>query len=213
MGLTSTKQISKEIQGLQANGRNLGNPIFDYLFHSMRKFGNHSEFLGCPAKTNLHFINGIDLSDIEIKNLKSYFTNLKISGLKLYIQTPETKPKFDSLINSRNLEMILLGRVPLHLATIENSTLVPLQDGHNISDRMAESIFSKSDSSDLIERITSMIKFGIYEKFLKDLPREIKVVSIVGRQSGGKSYVLNRFFGTRFNVAATIPLWRDAKYI
>jgi len=25
----------------------------------------------------------------------------------------------------------------------------------------------------------------------------------VGKQSSGKSYVMNRFFGTRFNVAAT----------
>ena len=32
---------------------------------------------------------------------------------------------------------------------------------------------------------------------------DIKVVSIVGRQSSGKSYVMNRLFGTRFNVSAT----------
>jgi len=35
------------------------------------------------------------------------------------------------------------------------------------------------------------------------ISRKINVVSIVGRQSSGKSYVMNRFFGTRFNVAAT----------
>jgi len=30
--------------------------------------------------------------------------------------------------------MILIGRVAIHIATIENSTLVPLKDGINISD-------------------------------------------------------------------------------
>ena len=72
-----------------------------------------------------------------------------------------------------------------------------------MSDMIAESISGNSGKSDIIEKIASMIRFGIYDKYLKDLIQEIKVVSIVGRQSGGKSYVLNRFFGTRFNVAAT----------
>lgn len=48
-----------------------------------------------------------------------------------------------------------------------------------------------------------MIKFGIYEKFLLDFKSRVRVISIVGRQSSGKSYVMNRFFGTRFNVATT----------
>ena len=63
--------------------------------------------------------------------------------------------------------MIVLGRVAIHLATIENSTLIPLRDGQNISDTIAENMLNKTDSTDLIEMITSMIKFGIYEKYLK----------------------------------------------
>jgi hypothetical protein len=77
--------------------------------------------------------------------------------------------------------MILLGRVAIHLATIENSTLIPLRDGLNISDTIAENMLNNTDSSDLIEKLTSMIKFGIYEKYLKYLKRDVKVVSIVGR--------------------------------
>jgi GTPase Era involved in 16S rRNA processing len=38
---------------------------------------------------------------------------------------------------------------------------------------------------------------------INDISKVIKVVSIVGRQSSGKSYVMNRLFGTRFNVAST----------
>ena len=48
-----------------------------------------------------------------------------------------------------------------------------------------------------------MIDFGIYEKYLIRKAAPISVISIVGKQSGGKSYVMNRLFGTRFNVAAS----------
>ena len=60
--------------------------------------------------------------------------------------------------------MILLGRVGIHIATIENSTLVPLRDGINISNQIAENMLINSENStDLIEKLTQMIKFGIYE--------------------------------------------------
>lgn len=37
--------------------------------------------------------------------------------------------------------MILLSRAAIHLATIENSTLVPLCDGINISDQIIENLY------------------------------------------------------------------------
>jgi GTPase Era involved in 16S rRNA processing len=36
-----------------------------------------------------------------------------------------------------------------------------------------------------------------------NLNEKIYVISIIGRQSSGKSYLLNRLFGTRFTVAAS----------
>ena len=48
-----------------------------------------------------------------------------------------------------------------------------------------------------------MTKFGIYEKYLNELKRDLKVISIVGRHKSGRSYIMNRFFGTRFNVSDT----------
>ncbi len=77
--------------------------------------------------------------------------------------------------------MILLGRVAIHLATIENSQLIPLRDGLNISDTLAEKMQNKDDELDIIQPLTSIIKFGVYDKFLKDLKRDVKVVSIVGK--------------------------------
>ncbi len=43
----------------------------------------------------------------------------------------------NSAIDSAKLKMILLGRVAIHLATIENSHLIPLSNGKNISDTIA----------------------------------------------------------------------------
>lgn len=99
--------------------------------------------------------------------------------------------------------MILAGRLSIHVATIENFTLLPLQNGINISDQISDILIDNVGNSDLISRLINLIKFGIYDTFFKGITQNVYVVSIVGRQSSGKSYVLNRFFGTRFNVAAT----------
>ncbi len=53
----------------------------------------------------------------------------------------------------------------------------------------------------MIDRLISLIKFGYYEDYINNLQEKVYVISIVGRQSSGKSYVLNRYFGTRFDVA------------
>ena len=45
--------------------------------------------------------------------------------------------EIDSTMTTKDLKMILLGRIAIHIATIENFTLVPLQNGANISDQIA----------------------------------------------------------------------------
>jgi GTPase Era involved in 16S rRNA processing len=45
---------------------------------------------------------------------------------------------------------------------------------------------------------------------MQDITKKTIVVSIMGAQSTGKSYLLNRVFGTRFTVAScrtTIGVW------
>jgi len=104
-------------------------------------------------------------------------------------------------IEAQRFKMILLTRVPIHVATIESFTLIPLQNGKNISDQIAAKVYGER-SHNLIEKLIELIRFGVYEKFLKSTGKQIHVVSIVGRQSSGKSYIMNREFGTRFNVAS-----------
>jgi hypothetical protein len=38
------------------------------------------------------------------------------------------------MMNASDLKIILSGRVPIHIATIENYNLIPLRNGTNISD-------------------------------------------------------------------------------
>jgi hypothetical protein len=42
-------------------------------------------------------------------------------------------------------------------------------------------VVKDNKTSDLIERIINLIKFGIYETAISEIKQELKVVSIVGR--------------------------------
>lgn len=58
---------------------------------------------------------------------------------------------------------------------------------------------------------SKVIDFGIVEELLKRKPeKRVLVVSVMGAQSTGKSYLMNRLFGTRFTVSSarcTIGIW------
>ena len=52
-----------------------------------------------------------------------------------------------------------------------------------------------------MEEFVNYIKLGHFEEILERL-NNIIIFSIIGRQSSGKSYLLNRLTGSRFDVAA-----------
>ena len=56
-----------------------------------------------------------------------------------------------------------------------------------------------------------VLDFGILEELLlKYKEQNTMVISVMGAQSTGKSYLMNRVFGTRFTVASsrtTIGIW------
>ena len=185
---------------------NTGNPILDYLYLAFTKFGPHSSFIGAPSKTKLIFVN--NGQKLKKENMECYFKTLKLHdvSLKIYNGCEELRKK--KLANqsvcemsAERIKMLLFSRVPLHIATIENFNLNPLQDGKNISDHFIESIL-RGKGCDSLGQMIGMIKLGGYERLLKGSDRQVSVISIVGRQSSGKSYVMNRLFGTRFDVSS-----------
>jgi hypothetical protein len=76
--------------------------------------------------------------------------------------------------------------------------LIPLKNGINSFDEFVRT--SNSSEIDFSTRCATMLEFGLYETELLKT-KEVKVVSIIGRQSSGKSYLMNKIFGTRFDVA------------
>ena len=86
----------------------------------------------------------------------------------------------------------LSSRFPLHLASIQKGNLIPLQNGKNNFEKL-----TKHKNESVVYHFTEYIKFGNFESILQKL----LVISIIGRQSSGKSYLLNRLTGSRFDVA------------
>ncbi|CDW83961.1 UNKNOWN [Stylonychia lemnae] len=210
IGSLSSKTLQNDNVGHKVK-KGDGNPILNYFYEAFKKYGPHSDFLGCPSKTQLYFSEENNPQNASI--LENYFKLLEMkSTIQFKIAKSQDILKRDfinqkqSFIDTHKFEMIMASRVPLHLATIENSTLIPLQNGQNISEAIAEKIREKNEKGNNqleIKDISQLVNFGIYQNIMNNVKESIKVVSIVGRQSSGKSYGLNRIFGTRFNVAAT----------
>lgn len=82
--------------------------------------------------------------------------------------------------------------VPIQIAQAENNGLLVLKDGFQMPPEL-----SYTDSLSL----TNLITFGIYDIVLSNWEGEIMVISSMGKQSTGKSYLLNHLSGSLLDVA------------
>jgi hypothetical protein len=82
--------------------------------------------------------------------------------------------------------------VPIQIARAENNGLKPLVDGLQILPHL-----NYADALSLAE----LIRFGFYESVLESWVGDIKVISSMGKQSSGKSYLLNHLSGSMLDVA------------
>jgi len=87
----------------------------------------------------------------------------------------------------------LISSVPIQIARIENYRLCPLLDG----------ISPKIDQ--ILNETTYLqyIGFGLYEYILKNTKLPIFVISVMGLQKMGKSFLMNHLGGSYFDVAAS----------
>ena len=194
-GIESSKELCFHADSDIADNEERGNPIVDYVWLSKKKFGSSPFFIGSA----LYHKIVLNISKKEKRFLEEYMNSIGLEKIKL-----ERKIDWEDIEikEGSNIVNILGSRVPIHLATIENFTLTPLRDGKNFSEEIAKTFEESSNKINIIEYLVSMIRFGNYEELLKSWTGDVFVVSIIGRQSSGKSYMLNRLFGTRFNVAA-----------
>ncbi|CAF2088563.1 unnamed protein product [Rotaria magnacalcarata] len=142
--------------------------------------------------------------------IKKYFKNLGVFGtLTIGYENMDLKC---STIDIECLIKTMLSRVPLQLCTIEMGTLVPLNNGRR--DRM-DHLSSKSFRIDMKAR---EISFSCLDYLLNNINENenIQIIGILGRQSTGKSYLLDIIFQTRFAVAAgrcTDGIWMSYVFL
>ena len=173
----------------QINNEYIGNRLLDVI----KRGEIHFAPLDPAQKTQYHFILPSDREIFRARVLQ-YFRDLSLFA-DLHIQDDISK----LLLNSQNIDkisQIIYSRVPLQLCTIEMGTLIPLNNGRR--DRM-DHLLSKSFS---IGMKTREISFSYLDQVLNDIDHSVRIVGVIGRQSTGKSYLMNRIFGTRFAVAA-----------
>ena len=187
-----------------------GNPIIDIIFLSIKKFGSRMQ------------VNR-NLSDNARKTDTIYLFNYPEQIKKYLLQTIEILKNYEirdfnlaymynneNLVNFQKFKQILFSRVPIHIAAVKNGCLIPLRDGVDTYYNFK----NKLQNTNLISNIVNYIRFGHLENIIKEL-RDIRVISIIGKQSSGKSYLLNKLFGCRFDVSAercTDGIWMSLAF-
>ncbi|CAD8181335.1 unnamed protein product [Paramecium octaurelia] len=177
----------------------IGNPALDIAKGSFIKFGPNSQFL-LKEKNNIITLN---INNEYYNIVKAYLNVMKVNEIILsssQLQSAEFK--------SQQIKNCIFSRVPLQLCTIENSNLIPLNDGFRQE--------SQTQTRISVDQKVKQLHLGFLEEHLSNCDNKIFVVGIIGKQSSGKSYLLNRVFGTRFAVSSarcTDGVWASIAYV
>ena len=180
-----------------------GNPYLDIFHDAYHKFGDYLDANNVERQLNLYHLTNIK------ENIKNYLKLLPLTNHKQNYYEVENYESLFQDLNSKSsprrfIEMIRT-RIPLQLCTLEDCNIIPLIKGRN------EQNFAQQN---IVERCKHL-DFGIIEEILtKNEHKKIIVVGVMGAQSTGKSYLMNRLFGTRFTVASsrsTIGVWLSVK--
>ena len=95
--------------------------------------------------------------------------------------------------------------IPIQIARAENNRLIPLKKGVNVV--LPGSLSSTDD-------VKTILSFGVYEAVLSYAKEPAKVISATGKQSVGKSFMLNHMTGSLFDIAGgrcTQGVWMAVK--
>jgi Guanylate-binding protein, N-terminal domain len=198
-------------QKVIAGSEDTANTVLNIVLRAVNKFGPPTAEGGFAEIINVY----LDCARKEVGNASNHLMDSKFTMIKIvpvqsgYINysTFKTKPAADLL-------MLIVSRVSIHVASIQQYNLVPLFDGKFDMDEFNKLLRGDENKSS-VNKIMNAVKFGHFEKLISEWQGPINVASIVGRQSSGKSYMLNRLFGTRFNVAAercTDGIWMSAGF-
>lgn len=222
------QQITRPEEGAdtqKSSGANTSGPVLDYIYQIFDKYATSPPLrkqsrdlhlrmvLDGPVATAasaylsdrcLQYVNtslqrlerdkGKDFSAIQI-HPSVHDANSIVSCIDL----PWSVDKVSGLAPSAGPEVQmgewmrrLVCLVPIQIARAEHNALKPMVDGLQLSGNV--------DYVDAIS-LANVLCFGLYEAVFDSWSGPVKVISSMGKQSSGKSYLLNHLSGSLLDVA------------
>ncbi|PKY13750.1 hypothetical protein RhiirB3_425628 [Rhizophagus irregularis] len=133
--------------------------------------------------------------------LKKFSTSV-IAFQELDIENTKYQKEFSSQYNLGEWIIQLCCLIPIQIAKMRNNLFQPLKDGL-LLDESDQVELDNNSYSFYLDGIVKNISFGWYEGVFKYFGnKKIKIVSSMGEQSCGKSFMLNHLIGTTFDASA-----------
>ena len=123
------------------------------------------------------------------KPTKTMCDNISAVNLLQYVHNAQSKSYH--LLTMAHFLQKLIGFTPMQIARCQANEFLVLKDGVALSTETAQDVFEMKDNIDL----------GLFEAIFNWWPGNVKVISSMGKQTTGKSYMLNHVMGTSFNIS------------
>eukprot|EP00117_Sycon_ciliatum_P002801 scpid10813/ scgid4163/ len=189
----------------------------DYFHYMYEKFSIEDYFKFCRRRVDICCIVDDDAEDEFNSHVCDEYVDNILEGLDISTRKPRRNFRLSSwyLTFSASLETQLaqtgmsisewLQRIvcllPVQIARADANKLSILESGLE-----RDSIVLDQD----FPEVYNAINFGLYEDIIKRWPGRVKVMSSMGKQSTGKSYLLNHAAGAMFDISGhrcTKGLW------
>ena len=115
------------------------------------------------------------------------------------ISSMESLPRLKKL---GDFVMLLISFTPLQVARCQDNAFLVLRKGEALPSELFKNVFELKREVDL----------GLYEAVFNNWLGPVKVISSMGKQSSGKSYLLNHLMGSSFNISGSRWLLDDNCY-
>ena len=133
--------------------------------------------------------------------LKKFSTSI-ITYQRLDIDNERFQKNHSSIYEMGEWIIQLCCLIPIQIAVARNNLFQPLKDGLSSND---DDVEFDDGYGHHVDGIARNISFGWYEGIFKHLgDKKVKVVSSMGEQSCGKSFMLNHLVGTTFDGSAMV---------
>jgi len=186
-----------------------GNPIVDGFIYALKNYGYDLNKPPLPSKAFYIYVKPEEKAEgfehyPQSTPLSHYFPSFSCINFD-DLSTFQAEP-----VSKRDLKWTIESRQPVHVCSIQDGKLIPLNQGLLDFAKFRKEVPEKAE--DYTQRFIKYTDLGSIENLLKKVQSPL-VISIMGKQSSGKSYLLNRLFDTRFDVSSnrcTDGIWLSA---